>query len=151
MKTTWNITKKIMHQRKDLPPLNTQNGEATIPEEKSEAFASHLEQTFTPNNDHIDSKFVKETEEIVTKFLQQAPAEEIRKAVPAEIAWQIRHLKSNKAPGPDQIQNEVLKQLPFLAIKQICEIINGIFRLKAYPSNWKEGRILLFPKSGKKI
>ena len=97
MKTTWNITKKIMHQRRDLPPLNLQNGKATTPEDKAEAFANYLEQTFTPNNDQTDNKFVKETEEMVSNFLQHAPAGEIRKAVPVEIAWQIRHLKNKKA------------------------------------------------------
>ena len=88
---------------------------------------------------------------MVSNFLQHAPPGEIRKAVPAEIVWQIQHLKNNKSPGPDHIQNEVLKHLPLPAIKQICEIVNGIFKLKAYPSKWKEGRILLFPKSGKNL
>ena len=43
----------------------------------------------------------------------------IRTTLPAEVAWQIRHLKPRKSPGPDGIQNLVLLKLPKTAIQVV--------------------------------
>ena len=75
MKTTWYKTKKIIHKRRQLPrSLNLQKGKATTREEKAEAIGNYLEKIFTPNNDHTDNKFVRETDEMVSNFLQKASA-----------------------------------------------------------------------------
>jgi hypothetical protein len=65
------------------------------------------------------------------------------------LKWQIKHLPDRKAPGPDGIQNIVIKHLPEVAIEFMVRIINGIFQTKYYPKAWKEARILLFPKPKK--
>ena len=151
MKQTWDITKRIMHKKVELPPLTAPNGQAETPGEKAEVFANHLQQTFSPKVEDINAHFIRETEQVVTAFLHTQPIESIRRTVPAEVAWQIRHLKPRKAPGPDGIQNLVLQKLPKIAIQVLTDIINAIMSLKSYPNKWKEGRILLFPKHGRDL
>lgn len=151
MRQTWDITKRIRHQKVVLPPLDIPTGQAETPEDKAEAFAQHLRQTFSPNADDINELFTRETEQLVTNFLRTPPTEIIRRTILPEVAWQIRHLKARKAPGPDGIQNIVLQKLPQSAIQILTNIINAILELKTYPTKWKEGRILLFPKQGKDL
>ena len=151
MSETWKITKKIMHQNVVLPPLNAPHGRVELPEEKAEMFANHLEQTFSPHTDNINEQFTRATENLVTNFLRTPVKGKTRETIPAEIAWQIRHLNGKKARGPDGIQNIVLQKLPPLAIQFLAKIINAIFKLGKYPELWKEGRILLFPNPGKDL
>ena len=146
MTRTWDIVKRIMHKSVELPPINTNTGQATTPTEKAEAFARHLAETFSPNNNPNNNNFIRQTEHIVENFIQQPPRSTIRRTIPAEVAWQIRHLPDKKAPGPDGIQNIVLKRLPPSGIAFLTKIINAILELKIYPAAWKEGRVLLFPK-----
>ena len=147
MTKTWNLAKRIMHKNVELPPINTNTGQATTPNEKAEAFTRHLVQTFSPNNNPNNNNFIRQTENIVENFIQHPPRSTIRRTIPAEVAWQIRHLPDKKAPGPDGIQNIVLKRLPPSGIAFLTKIINAILELKIYPTAWKEGRILLFPKN----
>ena len=151
MRKTWNITKKILHQRTELPPIITQNGPIETPEDKAEVFANHLHKTFKPNRDNIDNQFTENTRMLVKTFMRTHPLKIIRKTITAEVNWQIRHLKGRKAPGPDGIQNIVLQHLPQLAIAYLTKIINAIMDMQIYPRIWKEGRILLFPKQGKNL
>ena len=41
-----------------------------------------------------------------------------------EILEAIKTLKTNKAPGPDQIRNELLKELSVLIAPILCQIFN---------------------------
>ena len=83
--------------------------------------------------------------------MQQKPETKIRPSSVPEIIWQIKHLKDKKAPGPDEIQNQVLKQLPRSALTFLNDIINAILNTQHFPCDWKKGNILLFPKAGKDL
>ena len=68
---------------------------------------------------------------------------------PNEIATIIKNLKSNKAPGFDNIGNIVLKRLPRKAIILLSKIFNGCLSLGYFPEQWKVAKVLPLPKPGK--
>ena len=68
---------------------------------------------------------------------------------PNEIKQEIQKLPSKKAPGLDNIQNIILKNLTKKAIVQLMYIINTLIRLSHLPSHWKTGNIIPIHKPGK--
>lgn len=137
---------KIAHTT-TLPPIQGQQGLATVNEEKAEIFADAMEQQFqlhTPINlanpweHHVYRSALQQ---------RQAPADaQLRPTTPKEIKQIITKLGSKKAAGPDQIRNTAIKQF---ARKQICElvnIVNAALRLSIFPTNWKIAHIIVLPK-----
>lgn len=149
MPRTWNMVKKVTHKADTYPPLILPNGKAVTDQEKAEAFANHLERTFVPHDPPNNPQFTRETETMVQEFLNRIPNKQIRKTNVSEVKWLINHLPDRKAPGPDGIQNIVLKQLPNIGYAFLAKIINAMFEMKYFPKTWKTGRIILFPKPGK--
>lgn len=63
----------------------------------------------------------------------------------ADLAKAFRTLKNGKAPGPDFVEVEVLKQAFATIPDQLVRLFNGCLQWGVFPSAWKEGslRILL--------
>lgn len=68
---------------------------------------------------------------------------------PKEIFNIIRTLPTRKAPGIDNIQNIILKNLPRKPLVQLTNIINATLKLLHFPSHWKTGNITPILKKGK--
>ncbi len=66
----------------------------------------------------------------------------------AEITKAIKGLKSNKAPGPDNIPAEALKADTVTSTNMLHELIGKIWEQEQIPSDWKEGHIVKLPKKG---
>jgi hypothetical protein len=66
-----------------------------------------------------------------------------------DIVSVIKSLPSRKAPGPDGIRNEQLKQLPLGAGSFLAIIFTACFRLGYFPQQWKKAKIICLPKPGK--
>jgi hypothetical protein len=81
--------------------------------------------------------------------LSQPPTSKIKKVKTKEVRSVISKLKPNKAPGPDNIQNIVLKQLPDEALKVLSHIINRSIQLNHYPPSWKVAKVINLPKPNK--
>lgn len=58
-------------------------------------------------------------------------------------------MPNNKAPGHDEIEYILLKNLPKKAVVQITYIINSIIEQQKYPSEWKKSIIIPIHKTGK--
>jgi hypothetical protein len=58
---------------------------------------------------------------------------------PTEVRNKIRSLRLTKAPGPDQINNRLLKKLPRKAIVHLTHIMNACFKYSYFPTAWKQG------------
>ncbi|GBP74987.1 LINE-1 retrotransposable element ORF2 protein [Eumeta japonica] len=74
--------------------------------------------------------------EIIPYILQ----EETEKAINTQ--------KSDKAPGPDGISNEILKQMKADLIPILTEIFNGVISTEIIPKQWTEFNIILLFKKG---
>jgi Reverse transcriptase (RNA-dependent DNA polymerase)/Endonuclease-reverse transcriptase len=66
-----------------------------------------------------------------------------------EIQQIIRSLKPFKAPGPDSIQNVLLKNLPNSAIAWLTNIFNKCFSLSYWPKSFKIAKVIPILKAGK--
>ena len=60
-----------------------------------------------------------------------------------------RGWKKKKAPGPDNITNEMLQHLGPLALRKLLEIFNLSLEKGEVPQCWKEARMVPILKKGK--
>ena len=65
-----------------------------------------------------------------------------------EVNSAILKLKANKAVGPDNIKNEILKEINMLPV--ITKLFNYCFEASLVPTIWRRGIIHPIPKSGMK-
>lgn len=73
---------------------------------------------------------------------------EIGEVTESEILQQIKKLKYNKSPGPDNISNEALKWGAQLIIPFLKELFNMVFKLEQVPHQWCKSDIILLYKKG---
>ena len=66
-----------------------------------------------------------------------------------EIEAAIRQLKCKKAPGPDGVTNDVIKQLGPAAKKTLLELFNESWKNGTVPAQWKKATIIPIHKKGK--
>ncbi|KAG5873328.1 hypothetical protein JTB14_005308 [Gonioctena quinquepunctata] len=59
------------------------------------------------------------------------------------------HVLKNSTPGPDDITNEMLRNLTHEMKITLLKIYNNIFQQTTYPRQWKEAIIVPIPKEGK--
>lgn len=67
----------------------------------------------------------------------------------AEITEELRKLPNHKTPGPDGIQNELLKIVAQKDRNNIAHIFNRCLREAHYPDKWKKGNLVLIQKPGR--
>lgn len=148
--SVWKMTKAFTGNKIIIPPLQTSNGRMVhTPLDKANALADVLEETFKPNTDPANDRHIVNVQRSVRVALAKKTNFAPKTTNIVEIKGIIRNLKNKKAPGPDSIQNTVLKHLPNSAVEHLSNIINSSFKLCYFPIAWKEAKILAFPKPGK--
>lgn len=60
-------------------------------------------------------------------------------------------MKNKKAPGPDGIAPEIVKQVVNACPDYILKVLNKTFREVNFPDRWKKARVVLLPKPGKPL
>lgn len=65
-----------------------------------------------------------------------------------ELKEAIKHLKSGKATGPDNLSPELLTADIESAVDHLLPIIQDIWSMEIIPAKWKEGLIVKIPKKG---
>jgi hypothetical protein len=58
----------------------------------------------------------------------------------------LRHLKQNKAPGPDGLPNWIFKEYAEILCEPLGNILNSSFREQRLPSVWKHANVIPTPK-----
>lgn len=142
----WKATKSMKRPILQAPPLKSSDG-TWIRENNNKAseFASHLANTFTPNQptDYTDDLVVISHSNREYK-IQGTTVREVERTIQKEI-------NPKKAPGYDLITGLVLKQLPRIAIVKITQIINAAFKFLYVPQVWKIAEVIMIPKPGKPV
>jgi len=115
---------------------------------KSEIFADSMEkQSQTP--DHTT-----QTNELVNNSIEdhfKLPYIKSFFFSLGEIQYTIKKLPSQKAPGPDQLTNTILKHCDRKVLLQLCNILNACTRLEYFPQKRKHATIIMIPKPGKDV
>ncbi|KAL1447787.1 hypothetical protein WDU94_010908 [Cyamophila willieti] len=147
--TLWKETKRILRKVDDIPPLqNSSLYPVTSCPDKCEAFADHLEATFSPNLDIISNS---QLENVMSSINQHPPTVElpVDYCSPQEVNCGIKLLKNKKAPGHDMITNEIVKMFPWKAVLFLTAVFNACFRLGYFPSAWKHAEVIVLCKPNK--
>ena len=66
-----------------------------------------------------------------------------------ELEAEIRMLKTKKAPGPDEVTNDMIAHLGSSAKKAILALFNKSWRTGTVPALWKKATIIPLQKKGK--
>lgn len=149
----WKTTKIIKKQIKHTPPLKVNGLTLLTDNEKANALSDQFIKAHEITQNYRNSQVDNDVQSSIN-FLNNTPPNSIDPTIltkPSEIKETIKHLKNNKAPGPDQIPNILLKQLPIKAIVYLTYIFNACIILSYFPNNWKEALITAVPKSDKDL
>jgi len=65
-----------------------------------------------------------------------------------EVYFALRQLANNKAPGPDKISNEFLKNLSTTGIEYLTSLFNYILTHENIPKGWTESETIMIFKKG---
>lgn len=66
-----------------------------------------------------------------------------------ELAAATERLKGGRAPGPDGVPPEAIKELSRTVPEFLLKILNNLLRLQSFPLNWKLAKVILLRKNGK--
>ena len=135
----WNTLKLIKNghgqnkSMENLPP----------PEDLTKHYKTLLQKkpTYSLKTTEVDPK-PKEMNEANKVFNNEISLEEIQKA--------IKSLKRNKAPGKDNVTNEMIKCSNSFLIHKLYTLFNEIFNSGIYPKSWNTDLIYSVHKSGNK-
>jgi hypothetical protein len=142
------MTKIVMPVPTPSSPLQVPGGLSLSDSENSEALADSLVTQFQPLNDPSDPAVIEKVNEAMRAY-DYAPAYEPKLTSPLKVQQAIRGLKFGKAPGPNDIQNRVLRHLPKPAITFLTKVFYAVLRRQHFPSAWKHYRVVSILKSGK--
>ena len=142
----WKMCRMLKSTARRDPVIRNGREMAITPEAKAELLADHLEAAFTPNPETAESR--EEEEEIAAVLAEismtegEPPPSHKRQDVGAILS----RLPSRKAPGPDNIPNVVIRELPQTAVSYLASIFTGCTRIGHFPAKWKLARIICLPK-----
>jgi hypothetical protein len=118
------------------------HGEAIPPEQVPEEAAQYLENTHWGPSENDDWKWIPRTKTIPKQTFNTEPPtmNELKKA--------IRRLKRNKAPGPDELSVDILKELSHDNLKPLLAILLEWWEQEHIPDEALEAYIALIHKKG---
>lgn len=151
----WKLSKTLRNNYTTIPTLIENNKAHITDAQKAELLSqvysntgSEILENMTDPNLHLP------VEEYVKEFLKQHTACQINDrskfhASRSEIIRELCNLPNNKAPGVDEIDNKILKNLSHKAVLQLTNIVNAMLNLKYFPEKWKIAVAIPFRKPGR--
>ena len=94
------------------------------------------------------NKSDEEIEKFVIETLEKLQSSSIPDFTLEELIFAIKHLKNNKAAGPDRIPAELIKACPPHILELLLKIMNKIKNSSIYPKRWGLGITSLLFKEG---
>lgn len=147
----WRITKSFKKRTETIPMITANNITYLTDKEKADIISETLEKI---QKNEEKSRLENHVTGTVEDYLNSHPASNqatIQLTSPRELEIVIKQLPNNKAPGSDQVDNKLLKNLPRKTKVQLMYIINGILKIGYYPKMWKNAAVIPIPKPGKDL
>lgn len=132
------------------PPLITPLGVIAYSNiDKAEALAAAFEEAhnLTVNTKSNKETAVNSTYESISRDPNNFPVHD--RILIDEVVEIVKKLKTRKAPGPDNISNLLIKNLPNSGLEVLTKVLNHCCNSFKFPLSWKIGKIVAIPKSGK--
>ena len=147
----WPVLKRFTnHNKKRKHPIHGLNGLVYESIDKANAMAETLERQFkSRNNDTAYETFQTKTRRQVKQYLKNQTTYDIPLIRPTEIKKILTKLKDDKAPGPDKIPIQAIKQIPKKGLTHMTKIFNTSLLLKHFPEPFKKAHIVTIPKPKK--
>ena len=128
------------------------NGMAVKDKEKSEVFKQRLPDT-TKNHEtksSIISEFCDKVENETKAMINtNVDFEQLAVVVTTKVFDEILKESRKTCPGPDKIDDKLLKELPKNVKALACILISSSIKNSYVPVNWKESKIKMIPKPDK--
>lgn len=147
--SVWPTARLIKNSHKFLPPLAHDGKIIISPEEKAETIGNEFYKNHINPLQHKGQAFNQHVVQTIEEFLHDDLEACNDFTDEEEIKCIIRKLKNSKAPGIDDIKNNLLKNLPARGIKVLVTIINACLKLSYFPERWKHAKVIPILKPGK--
>lgn len=145
----YKLNKRLLKKKPPDHPLTDPQGTLHFDAPtKAELFADAMEEQFRLN----PSLAHTQTDNIVHSTIAQFKTQPYTKSLffsPFQVWLKIKKLTNGKAPGPDNISNNVLKYSGREVILHLAHIFNGCARAEYFPKAWKNATMIMLPKPGK--
>lgn len=148
--TLWKMSKLLKTNHPPIPSFSTSNTPMSDLE-KAETLANTFNdiQTHDPHNNPEQQSIHDEAADFLFNTHPDPSLCLHLYTTPTEIKNILKSLPTKKAPGPDKLENIILKNSSKKSIVQLHYIINAIIRLSYFPKAWKSSIIIPIPKPAK--
>ena len=148
--TVWRIAKHCKKGSKSMPPLTNLGKTFITNKEKASALSEYFREAHENPLEHNDPQHTQEVNDTVKEALERDNNDENPELTDVnEIVSIIRNLKNPKAPGLDDVNNILIKNLPEKGFEYLKFIINSCLKLNHFPKVWKHAKVIPIPKPGK--
>lgn len=150
-----NVWRHLKNRKRQLEgntqnkPLIVNGKTITTAAEKAEVMAEHYRKQNLITRHLSDLQTTQLVDESYETTNRNTEAPNDKLTSPSEIRRILKKMPTTKAPGEDDIQGILLKNLPKKAIVQLHYLFNACLRLQYFPQPWKKARIIPIPKAGK--
>ncbi|GFU84096.1 probable RNA-directed DNA polymerase from transposon BS [Trichonephila clavipes] len=147
----WQMQKHFRKKRSNIPDLTSPTGIASTDEQKANLIANTFIDNYTENKrpENYTTNIDSDVTNAIRNFFSTPPSTPTPPTNPVEICDYVRTLKTNKAPGFDNVTNKMIKKFPIKVLLILTYIINKILLLHHFPKSWKVAIVFPIHKAGK--
>lgn len=144
----WHLNKALKNRNSHIPALdNAQKIPVYDETEKSDLIADVFAQSHLISNFESEG-FIEFSVSNSLKKIAATKVDNIEYTNLREIIDIVHKLRNKKAPGPDKINNTLIKHLPVKALVLLCDIFNACLSLSYFPDKWKTAKVVPIHKPG---
>lgn len=147
--TVWRIAKHCKNGRKFMPPLKIADKTFITNKEKASVLCDYFSKMHENPLEDNNPVHTEEVNTTVNDALEPLNEDITDPAEISEIICIVRNLKNPKAPGLDEVNNILIKNLPPRGFEYLKFIINSCLKLQHFPKVWKHAKVIPIPKPGK--
>ena len=147
--TVWRIAKYLKKGSRSMPHL-TRSGKTFITnQEKASELSEYFRKAHENPLEQDNPLHTQEVNNTVEEALEQDNQDNSEFTSLDEILSIVRNLRNPKAPGQDNVNNILIKNLPPKGFEYIKFIINSCLKFNHFPKVWKHAKVIPIPKPGK--
>lgn len=145
----WETSRKLKNSKSYMPPLVNEEKIIITAQEKAEIIGEVFYRNHINPMNENDPVFAQQVEGTNQNFTEEIHPTCNEYTDEIEVRSIIKRLKNRKAPGLDEISNNLIKKLPSRGIKMLVTIFNGCLKLSYFPACWKLAKVVAIHKPGK--
>lgn len=133
--------KELNHKKTWMPNIKTENGSS----------ASKRQEILKIATDYYRKLYQRQkTARVEEQNLITTNSESVPIILQEEVIRAINTQKLDKAPGSDQISNEIIKYTSSVLVPSLTDLFNEILATESIPEDWTKSTIILLHKKGDK-